>query len=450
MHYYLASNPHPCVCHDFTPMERLLSWKRLCFFLIAVSTIQSGFLYSYYGRPRTPSRIFDFAQPPKQTWVPNKTAPVDRHKAAFSTQQCTDEFPELYYEVDRAVAYWKDRHHTISEDDVDISWRRDGAARVLIHENELRILETKGTWVGNGYKVRMLSVFNQIQQALWSASAAGEQLPTIEAAIVVDDMSLLGMDKPRNDSHSVWTFTSNVHDKNHKRHWLIPDFNFWSSKGTGAFEDMRYRAKLYDTDFIHKIPKVVWRGVKWTNEGLRGPLLNVTNGTDWADAKIVNWKTRENIMSMDEMCRYAFTVHTEGRSYSGRLPFLLNCNSVPIVHDLDWTTHLYHLLIKDGEQQNYVPVRRDFSNLEGIVNHYLDHPSEAQKVIANSVATFRERYTTPAATSCYFRRLIAGWAEVSFTPNAFVQPVDGAITQRRGVSFAEFMQWDHDLDDEHD
>ena len=45
-----------------------------------------------------------------------------------------------------------------------------------------------------------------------------------------------------------------------------------------------------------------------------------------------------------------------------------------------------------------------------------DNSEEGKRIANNSVRTFRERYLTPAAEACYWRKLIKGWSEVSFEP----------------------------------
>ena len=43
---------------------------------------------------------------------------------SLTDRQCAEVFPELYHEVDRAVGYWKEKGHTISAEDVEVSWRK--------------------------------------------------------------------------------------------------------------------------------------------------------------------------------------------------------------------------------------------------------------------------------------------------------------------------------------
>jgi hypothetical protein len=161
------------------------------------------------------------------------------------------------------------------------------------------------------------------------------------------------------------------------------------------------------------------------------------------------------MIPIEDFCRYTFILHTEGRSWSGRLKHILNCDSVAIVHDLDWTTWFYHLLQPDGSKQNYVPVRRDYSDLHEKVTKLTEDPTlrEAQVIADNSVRTFRDRYGTPAAEACYWRRLIQGWSDVSFRPNAThevsvnVSGVPTLETRLKGIAFEEFIVAPKDIDD---
>jgi hypothetical protein len=375
----------------------------------------------------------------------------DHHNIGLSTAQCDSAFPDLYFEIERAATVWQEKKHTISRDDISIDWRKDGAFQALIVGNQLRVLKAKGTWRRPpAYHKRALYTLAQLNRALLGASAAGERLPDIEFAVTVDDMSLIpGEDV--GDTHSIWAYTRNTHDRTQDRLWVIPDFNFYASPPrASSFIEQQRRAEQYDLHVVDKIPQAIWRGVKWTNEDVRGHLLEKTKGKTWADVEEINWDYPNNTMPMEDMCRYMFTVHTEGRSWSGRLKFLLNCDSVPIVHKLDWTSEFYHLLKADGPDQNHIPVKRDFSDLERKIKYYMENADEAQKIADNAVATFRSRYTSPAAESCYWRRLIKTYSENAFEPDLFEtvrrnrSGTEIEEQQLRGITYEELLVLEDD------
>ena len=138
-------------------------------------------------------------------------------------------------------------------------------------------------------------------------------------------------------------------------------------------------------------------------------------------------------------------MHTEGRSWSGRLKYLLNCDSVTVIHEREWTAHYYSLLVPDGPKQNFVPAKRNFSDLKKKIQYYLNHQDEAQLIADNAVTTFRDRYLTLAAETCYWRRLIEGWNSVAESPEIYEQVqknVSGEvknITMLRGIAFEEIV-----------
>ena len=367
---------------------------------------------------------------------------------ALNHQQCDIAFPDLWHEIDRSVDYWKHNlSRPITANDTSLEWREEGAFRALIHRNQLRILETKGIFdlEGSQFPERAVAVWSQIHRALLGATAIGETLPSIEFSVSVDDRPNTPEDDPE-DTHTLWAFSRKYNNPAHDRAFVMPDFNFWSWRGVaGSFTEMRARGKDLDEYIPDKIPKAVWRGAVWTNPDVRGPLLKVTKNKSWADVFEFDWTTRANFIPMEDFCRYAFLVHTEGRSWSGRLKYLLNCDSVTMIHDREWTAHYYSLLVPDGPKQNFVPVKRDFSDLKKKVQYYLKNTYEAQKVADNAVATFRDRYLTLAAETCYWRRLIHGWRDVAYEPEIYEQvqkDVSGKlqnITMLRGVAYEEIV-----------
>lgn len=79
------------------------------------------------------------------------------------------------------------------------------------------------------------------------------------------------------DTHSIFAFSRRKVDKDQDRVWLMPDFNFFAAPPTASsWMDMQRRAALHDGYIIDKIPGFLWRGVKWTNEYVRGHLIDAT------------------------------------------------------------------------------------------------------------------------------------------------------------------------------
>ena len=112
---------------------------------------------------------------------------------------------------------------------------------------------------------------------------------------------------------------------------------------------------------------------------------------------------------------------------------------------IEWGHHHHPLMISSGPHQNYVEIDRDFEQLESEILRLEKQPEEAARIARNNVNTFRDRYLTPAAEVCYWRRLFHGWSEVSFNPQFYVE-VDGKKVWR-GLPVESFilegrMDWD--------
>ncbi|KAF2207674.1 hypothetical protein CERZMDRAFT_50655, partial [Cercospora zeae-maydis SCOH1-5] len=424
------------------PGAPLLSWKRACYCLSALLLAQCFFLYNSIARSDSSAKKWDTSAP-AQTAQHNDAAlspttlphfqwkhganPVeqrfdDGYRDSLSAEQCDIAFPDLYYEIDRATKYYREKKHMISQEDAVVN--PEGSVRFLIHRNELRIINSTSAYSQLGMAERAHALTNMLHRALESATAGGEMLPTIEFTVSLPDFVDIPADS---DTATTWTWArvkAKNHDENRrkfgKRLFLIPNFDLYSlgDRKVGSYHDARFRASQYDSALEEKIPQAVWRGSTWTNYEIREGLLNITRNATWASIEEIDWSspTHKHQLTVDQYCAYYYTVHTEGISYSGRLSYILNCDSLPVIHELVWTTHYYHLLVPDGPRQNYIPVKRDWSDLEEKIQYYFDHPDEADVIRGNSIDTFRGKYLTRAATSCYFRRLIREYAKVSFTP----------------------------------
>lgn len=428
-------------------MENFFTWKRFSFLLL-------GLLAAFLLWPTTRSAYNGFVLPKSAARTSSNTTsqfPLDVHGDIIdilTAEQCSSAFPGLYHEIDRAAEYFHSSQTSIHKEDVNITWRHGedwragGAMRILIHDNQLRILETREVIGALGYEGRGLPLLYMLQRAMDSATAGGERLPTIEASIVLEDIS----DPPKEGSYSFWTFARNLKKESHERLWLVPNFDFYV-QSEGAFEEVRRRGIARDAPFLKKIQQAVWRGQAWVNNEIRGGLIAAGKDKSWADFKDTQ-AAHETWLKPDELCKYAMTVHTEGVSYSGRLASLLLCNSLTFVHDLEWTAHFYNLLQPDGPHQNYIPVQRNWTDLEEKVSYFLSHPAEAQKIIDNSVDVFRSRALSRAGTSCYLRKLVQGYSTVAFEPEVYRPVKEGQLPRRRGLSFEAFVSLKHDLHDE--
>jgi hypothetical protein len=71
------------------------------------------------------------------------------------------------------------------------------------------------------------------------------------------------------------------------------------------------------------------------------------------------------------------------------------------------------------------------------MEHLLNNPAEAQRIADNSVATFRERYLTPAAEACYWRSLWEGYDGVSEPPALWAGTGEGK--KKRGLRYETFI-----------
>jgi hypothetical protein len=207
----------------------------------------------------------------------------------------------------------------------------------------------------------------------------------------------------------------------------MPDFGYWSwpEPAVGSYLEVQMKAAQMDAKrpWINKFNKLIWRG-NVMGLKVRETLLDISAGKPWSDVKILDWiaegagKSHDRV-SMDKHCGYKYMAHTEGVSYSARLQNLQNCRSVIVAHKLKWLQHHHHLMRSSGPQQNFVEVAEDWANLDETMDALIANDTMAEQIADNNVRMFRDQYLTPAAETCYWRKLIRGWASVSFEPAFF-------------------------------
>ncbi|KAI1609289.1 glycosyl transferase family 90-domain-containing protein [Exophiala viscosa] len=356
----------------------------------------------------------------------------DADNLMLNSQQCEQAFPGLFEEVERPV---RDRLSSpITLDELDSLPRQNGYVRAMIYNQQLYVIDTTGRIYSRG-----LATLHALHRAILSSP---EILPNIEFAFNVDD---------RIPPDAIWGYARQKEDT---KVWLIPDFGFWSWPETkvGSMREVQMKATMAEQvdgwSWSTKIPKLLWRGATMGLE-LRENFVAATADQPWADVKALTWRDNDSMVndlkSMPEHCQYKFLAHTEGNSYSGRLKYLQNCKSVIVAHKMDWIQHHHHLMRSSGPEQNYVEVKRSFEDLAEKISWLQDHNKNAEKIASRNVKVFRERYLTPAAEVCYWRKLIHGWSRVSFEPEFFTV-VDGKRVWR-GLPIESFLlekrlEWD--------
>lgn len=309
----------------------------------------------------------------------------DRNNLQFNHRQCDFAFPDLFSDIDRLVRRHKAPAYKIRKAEIDkLSEEKiNGFVRAMIYDQQLYIISTGGPVYS-----RSFAVLSQIHRAIITSP---EHVPNIEFTFSVDD---------RLPPRPQWAFARAKEDTNVKGTWLMPDFGFWSWPETkvGSYDEIQKKALETEEQFewADKHSKLLWRGATMGLE-LRDELINVTRDKSWADVMAIDWHDKQGVVglkSMDEHCQYKYLVHTEGNSYSGRLKYLQQCRSVLLSPPMEWVTHYSHLMRKentDRTDQNYIEVKRDWSDLESKIKHLQSWDGLGERIAKNSVDTFRER-----------------------------------------------------------
>lgn len=258
---------------------------------------------------------------------------------------------------------------------------------------------------------RAKSTLYSLHRALTSSPDRPSSIPNIEFVFSTDDFV-------SDPTVPIWTYSKRPDESTT---WLMPDFGFWAWPEVRIGPYSSVRRKIADVDeslpFQEKKKQLVWRGSLTPNPPVRSKLVKTAVDKSWGSVRVLDWDDendlRYNLLPIEDHCRYMFLAHTEGRSFSGRGKYLLNCRSVMVSHRLEWKEAHHGALIATGPDANFVEVESDFSDLERKIEYLIDRPEAAERIADNAVTTFRDRYLTPAAESCYWRELVRLYGEVS-------------------------------------
>ncbi|KAL1969247.1 hypothetical protein VTN77DRAFT_501 [Rasamsonia byssochlamydoides] len=376
------------------------------------------------------------------TWEFLPTRDADNY--GLSDAQCQLAFPKLFVEIDKSVALRTSSNRPITWKELNSRKVGDGMVRVIVHRGELYIV----SFGAMPYTFsRAKATLHSLHRALIAFPNRAE-LPSVEFIFTTEDFV---SDEPAEEASKGPIFAYSKRDGDHAV-WLMPDFGYWSwpEVKVGPYRDVRRRIAAVDEElaFQDKKRQLLWRGSLATAPELRSKLLAATRGKHWASVKAVDWDDDKNdkynhnndLLPIEDHCRYMFLAHTEGRSFSGRGKYLHNCRSVVISHSLIWREAHHSALIPSGPEANYVEVSRDFADLEAKIEYLLDHPDVAERIANNSIKTFRDRYLTPAAEACYWRYLIRRYAEVcDFEPELYERDFWEKEERLRGVPYESWL-----------
>lgn len=356
----------------------------------------------------------------------------------LSDRQCGAAFPKLYGDIDEMVSRRESNH--IAKADFD-SVEGDHVAksiRAMIYRGELYLISDDGL---ADFQSRGFATLHAINRALLTYPDRG-QLPNCEFRIYVGDMAGLGDD-------SLWVYTKPIESETENL-WLMPDFGFydWPEAMIGSYTKSRRDMRVVEVKvpWEEKTPKLIWRGIALPGYHSRHDLLHVAQDKAWADVAEEGINNPDShVIPIADFCRWMFVGDVKGTSWSGGAKYKHNCHSVFVSHALAWREIYTGALVDSGPEQNWVSVLEDWSNLEETMEDLIANPAKAKMIADNSVRTLRDRYLTPAAETCYWRRLIQGYASVSFEPDFF----ESDNTTWRGTPFSSMalmgrVRWDPD------
>ncbi|CAE7176092.1 hypothetical protein CFE70_005445 [Pyrenophora teres f. teres 0-1] len=427
------------------PKGYRLSFSHLVFY-ISTFVIATQ-LWSIWGQSKH-SHYLDFVRPAHfhRNWEFNADIHANVH--TLSSEQCNVAFPELYHSLDEAVNSRQGRK--VHPKDIEILSGRC-MLRVMIYQGEVFVTDAgkpEQCYVVNGNeRERILGTLAQIDRAVVTASTSDTPVPDIEFALSLDDLPRRSKDK------GTFFGYTRKEGPEYRDIWMMPNYAYWSWNYTHApsWNTIRKEIQQKETEvpWSKKDPRVVWRG-KVKMAKLRQELIRVSEGQSWSDIKpvVINNASdphNKDVMNLRDFCGYKFTVQTEGTSYSGRLKYLQLCRSALITHPLEWQEFHTHLMRLAGPDVNYIEASENFGNLESAMEYYRDHDEDAELIARNSYETFTRRYLTPAAVTCYWRRLFVSWKSVQGYEPLLYEPDKTGQMVMRGTPWTAFAaNWPKD------
>ena len=142
--------------------------------------------------------------------------------------------------------------------------------------------------------------------------------------------------------------------------------------------------------FEDKKPKAIWRGDA-NNEKRRALVAaharSTTVDVGFTTGAVPDWQ-RKPRMSVAEQLEYRYVISVEGVDVATNLKWIFASNSLCLMPQPNFETWFMEGRLEPGV--HYAALRPDGSDLDEVVAHYENHPDEAQRIIANAQAHFRQ------------------------------------------------------------
>lgn len=377
--------------------------------------------------------------------------PFNPDDLTLTDDECDALFPQLYKEIDRSVDYFTHKQkYTIEYLEYacdDGIWTH---ARVVIYKNRVYLKSFQ-----NNEEIRSKAALSLLHQAV---TASRQKLPNVEFCIGLMDWGSrgkFGIDRAP-DLEDVW---------------LMPDPGFWSwPEHVGSYQDLRERTAKIEEEigWNGKKDKLIWRGTLEKGKQDRESLVGSAQKYPWSDVAAIDWaQPDQRPIPMEDHCKWKYIAFPEGNTNNGRLRYLQTCHSVLVTHKPRWVQHWTHLYnpdwnsrdqnvvfvpppsLSDKDTSKGIPVHdangreigrdRTWERLPETMHKLLRSDRTARKIADNQWKFFRERYSTPAAAMCYWRRAIRGFAKVQ----QYEVDLSGSETSMETFMLKGMREWWH-------
>jgi hypothetical protein len=166
-----------------------------------------------------------------------------------------------------------------------------------------------------------------------------------------------------------------------------------------------------DEPFATKLDRAVWRGSAFRRP-MRMQFLERYVGSDVVDCGTNDPRQKDSAlyrpyMSIAGQLRHKFVVSIEGNDVATNLKWIMSSNSLCLMPRPRHETWFMEGRLEPG--RHYVELRDDMSDLPDAVDHYSEHPREAERIIENAhawVETFRDEPSERLLSLLVLRRYL--------------------------------------------